>query len=58
MRAPLSQTLIGAVLTLALSAVFAPSDAQHAEPPQFFTKELARRMLERRAVDALSLIHI
>jgi hypothetical protein len=42
------------VLTFALTAAFAPADAQQTEPPKFFTEELASRMLERRAVDAVA----
>jgi hypothetical protein len=53
MKAAPIRTLCGVVLTFALSAVFAPSDAQQTEPPQFFNKDLARHMLERRAVDAV-----
>jgi hypothetical protein len=52
MKAPLMQTLCGAVLTFAVTAVLEPANAQQTKLPNFSTKELARRTLERRAVDA------
>ncbi len=48
----LTQKFCGAVLTFALAAIFAPADAQQTNLPKFSTEELARRTLERRAVDA------
>jgi len=48
----LTQKICGAVLTFALAAIFAPADAQQTNLPMFSTEELARRTLERRAVDA------
>jgi hypothetical protein len=53
MKAALTRALCGAGLTFALTAVFAPADAQQAKPPKFSTEELARRTLESRAVDAV-----
>jgi hypothetical protein len=41
------------VFTFALISIFAPAHAQQADPPQFSAEELARRTLERRAVDAV-----
>jgi hypothetical protein len=52
MKATLTQTLCGAVLTFALTAAFAPADAQQTKQPNFSTEELARRTVERRDVDA------
>ena len=51
MKAALIRTLCGAV-TFALTAVFALANAQQTKLPNFSTEKLARRTLERRAVDA------
>jgi len=53
MKTALTRTLCGAVLTFALTAVFAPADAQQTNLPKFSAEELANRMVERRAVDAI-----
>jgi hypothetical protein len=53
MKTALTRTFCGAVLTFALTAVFAPADAQQTNLPKFSAEELANRMLERRAVDAV-----
>ncbi len=51
MKAALTPTLCGAVLTAALTATFTPAEAQQVNPPTTFSTT-ANRMLERRAVDA------
>jgi hypothetical protein len=51
MKAATTRTLCGAVLTVALTAVVAPSIAQQVNPPTTFST-VTSRMLERRAVDA------
>jgi hypothetical protein len=53
MKAALTQTVCVAALTFALTAVFAPADAQQTNLPKFSVEELARRTVERRAVDAV-----
>src|SRR5216684_4861219 len=52
MKAALTRTLCGAVLTVALTATFTSANAQQTNPPKFSAQELARRTVERRAVDA------